>query len=252
MPESMAFRALDYSFRSPFGPPNRRSTRSALLSGIRRNDDFLIIQRPSEVGCGEQREPHHIADGREKSVRIATLTTPNKKRHAGFTLVEMVMVILVVGLLTITLGKLLNTGVIAFDEGRKVIDTLSSLRLTTERLARELRTVRRNPAVPGDFDFLAKSATSVQFRRLENDGITVTTVTINAAPPNLTLAYDTPVGSYILADQLGSLALSYLRADGTITTSNTDVAFVVIDLNLTDSNANNYPQRTRVALRNRQ
>lgn len=170
----------------------------------------------------------------------------------GFTLVEMVMVTLVVGMLVITLGTMLNTGVRAFDEGRKAIDTLSSLRLTTERLTRELRTVRRNPAAPADFDFLAKNATNVQFRRFENDGTTVTTVTITATPPNLTLAYNTPAGSYILTDQLGSLALSYLRADGTVTTSNTDVAFVVIDLNLIDSNGNNYPQRTRVALRNRQ
>ena len=172
--------------------------------------------------------------------------------QSGFTLVEMVMVILVVGMLVITLGMMLTTGVRAFDEGRKVIDTLSSLRLTTERLTRELRTVQRNATTPTDFDFLSKTATNVQFRRLENDGTTVTTVTITASPPNLTLSYNTPVGSYLLTNQLGSLALSYLRADSTVTASNTDVAFVVIDLSLTDSNGNSYPQRSRVALRNRQ
>lgn len=175
-------------------------------------------------------------------------------RHGqqGFTLVEMVMVIMVVGLLAITLGLLLNTGVRAFDEGRKVVDTLSSLRLTTERLTRELRTVRRNPAIPGDFDFIAKTATSVQFRRLENDDSTVTTVTIDTSGANLRLAYSLPTGTYTLCNQLGSLTLSYLRVDGTVTTSNTDVAFVDIDLTLIDSNGNSYPQRSRVALRNRQ
>lgn len=206
-------------------------------------------------GCGERSKPHRAAQGREKSVRFAALTTPCKKRNAGFTLVEMVMVILVVGMLVITLGMMLNTGVRAFDEGRKTIDTLSSLRLTTERLTRELRTVQRNATTPSDFDFLAMNATNVQFRRLENDGTTVTTVTITATPPNLTLAYSTPAGSYILTNLLplsGGLALSYLRADGTVTTSNTDVAFVDIDLALIDSNGNSYPQRTRVALRNRQ
>lgn len=171
----------------------------------------------------------------------------------GFTLVEMVMVILVVGMLVLTLGMLLNTGVTAFGEGRETIDTLSSLRLTTERLARELRTVQRNQTTPSDFDFLSKTATSVQFRRLESDDTTVTTVTITASPPNLTLAYDTPVGTYTLSDQLGSLTLTYLMADGaTTTTSNTDLAFVEIDLTLVDSHGNSYPQHTRVALRNRQ
>jgi hypothetical protein len=35
---------LDYSLRSPFGPPFGRSTRYALLSGFRRNDENGINQ----------------------------------------------------------------------------------------------------------------------------------------------------------------------------------------------------------------
>lgn len=175
-----------------------------------------------------------------------------KHGQRGFTLVEMVLVLLVVGLLGITLGVMLSTGVRAFNEGRQVVDTLSSLRLATERVTRELRTVRRNPAIPGDFDFIAKTGTNVQFRRLENDGTTVTTVTIDVSGNNLRLAYNQPAGTYTLSNQLGSLALSYLRADGTTTTSNTDVAFVDIELVFVDSNGNSYPQRSRVALRNQQ
>jgi len=176
---------------------------------------------------------------------------PNNQR--GFTLIELVMVIVMIGIIGTTIASLLSGGVGAFTAGRESVDTLSALRLTSERLARELRTVRRDPVTPTNFDFISRTATSAQFRRLENDGTTVTTVTIDTSGTNLRLAYTTPAGSYTLTDQLGSLALAYLQQDGaTAATGNADVAFVDIALNLTDANGNSYPQRTRVALRNRQ
>lgn len=174
----------------------------------------------------------------------------------GYSLLELVMVIVMVGLIGTTIASLLSGGVGAFNSGREAVDTLSKLRLTSERLARELRTVRRDPVTPANFDFLSRTPTSVQFRRLENDGTTVTTVTtvtIDTSGSTLRLAYSTPAGTYTLSDRLGSLTLSYLQQNGTAAaTSNADIAFVDIALSLTDANGNNYPQRTRVALRNRQ
>ncbi|MBI5041491.1 MAG: hypothetical protein HZB57_09955 [Gammaproteobacteria bacterium] len=162
------------------------------------------------------------------------------------------MVMVILGILGVTLSTLLSTGVGAFMAGNKVADTLSKLRLSSERIARELRTVRRDPAATTDFDFLSRTPTSVQFRRFENNGVTVTTVTLDTSGTNLRLAYNTPPGTFTLSDQLGSLALTYWQQDGTAATSDANVAFVVIELSLTDSNGNSYPQRTRVALRNRQ
>ena len=45
MPKSSTLKHMDYSLRSPYGPPHRRSTRSALLSGMRRDDDLVVNQR---------------------------------------------------------------------------------------------------------------------------------------------------------------------------------------------------------------
>jgi len=173
----------------------------------------------------------------------------------------MVMVLVILGILGVTLSSLLSTGVGAFMAGNEVVDTLSKLRLSSERIARELRTVRRDPTTPVNCDFRSRTTTSAQFRRLESDDVTVTTVTIDSSGANLRIAYNTPAGTFTLSDQLdtaslsppGGFALGYLQQDGvTAATSNANVAFVDIELNLTDSNGNSYPQRTRVALRNRQ
>lgn len=173
--------------------------------------------------------------------------------QCGYSLLELVMVIVMVGLIGTTIASLLSGGVGAFNSGREAVDTLSKLRLTSERLARELRTVRRDPAAPANFDFLSRTPTSVQFRRLENDGTTVTTVTIDTSGSNLRIAYSTPAGTYTLTDQLGALTFSYFQQNGTTAAiSNADVAFVDIALSLTDANGNSFPQRTRVALRNQQ
>lgn len=173
----------------------------------------------------------------------------------GYSLVELVLVMVIVGIIGVTVASLLSSGVGAFTAGREAVDTLSELRLASERIARELRTVRRDPSAPTDFDFLssvAASGNSVQFRRLENDGSTVTTVTIDTSGTDLRLAYTTPAGSYTLSERLGSITFGYLQQDGTPATGDNNVAFVEIVLSLTDANGNSYPQRTRVALRNRQ
>lgn len=179
---------------------------------------------------------------------------PGGPSERGFTLVELVMVLVVVGIVGVTLAALLSGGVSAFMAGRESVDTLSELRVVSERLVRELRTVRRDPVTPANYDFIVRTPTRVQFRRLENDGSTVTTVTIDTSGGDLRIAYDTPAGTYTLTDRLGSLTFTYLQQNG-ITAAGADnslVAFVDIELSLMDAYGNDYPQRTRVALRNRQ
>lgn len=170
-----------------------------------------------------------------------------RRRQQGFTLMEMVIALVVLGLLGSVAGYGLVGGVLAFSETTGTVKTLGKLRYANERMAREIREIRRNPVTPANYDISTMTASNLVFTR--SDGITVT---LAAAPPLVQLGYSTPALSQVLTDEVGSLSFSYLQADGsTAATGNNDIAFVDFELVLSH-NGNNYPQRSRVSLRNRQ
>jgi MSHA biogenesis protein MshO len=170
-----------------------------------------------------------------------------RKRQLGFTLIEMIISMVVLALLGAAAGYGLTGGALAFSGNADVLHTLGNLRYASERMAREVREIRRDPVTPASYDISTMTATTLAFTR--SDG---TAVTLTGAPPLLTLSYASPAGTYTLTDEVSSLSFAYYQADGsTAATGNTDVAFIEFDLVLT-RNGNNYPQRTRVALRNRQ
>ncbi len=176
-----------------------------------------------------------------------------QRANKGFTLIEMVITILILGIIGSVTGIALTEGVLAFRASNEVTDTLSKLRLASERLAREIRTVRRNPADTSSYHFTARDADSMTFQRIASDGVSVETVTIDGSGgSNITLGYGT---DYILTNQVNSFSLDYFQADGSSASAhpvNNNVAYVEFEIILTDSNGNSYPQRTRVALRNLQ
>ena len=168
-------------------------------------------------------------------------------RQRGFTLLELVVGLVVLALLGAAAGYGLIGGTLAFSNTADGIQTLGKLRYASERMAREVREIRRNPGNPALYDIGTMNATTLAFTK--SDGVTVT---LTSAPPQARLAYSTPGGTHTLTDEVSSLAFSYLQADGsTAATGNGDVAFVEVELELARS-GNNYPQRTRVALRNQQ
>jgi len=176
------------------------------------------------------------------------------RRARGFTLIELVISIVLLGIIGSVVGVGMTQSVLAFRASNDVADTLSKLRLASARLAREIRTVRRNPSDTSSYDFTARTSNQLGFNRLESDGVTVTPVTIDASSGSaVTLGYGT---DYTLTDQLNSFTFRYYQSDGTTAASayptNDDIAFVEFELVLIDSNGNPYPQRTRVALRNQQ
>jgi prepilin-type N-terminal cleavage/methylation domain-containing protein len=176
------------------------------------------------------------------------------RRAGGFTLIEMILAIMILGMLGTAAAMAIHHGTRAAMESQTRIDTLSKLRVATERLAREIRLMRRDPALPADFDILSRSTTALSFRRLDTNGSDVRTVSIDGSAPGVvTLGYDDPAGTPILTDQVSAFALTYLMADGlTETASNDDLAFIDISLTLTDTHGNAFEQRTRVGLRNRE
>ena len=170
-----------------------------------------------------------------------------KRREGGFTLLEMVIALVVLALLGAAAGYGLVGGTLAFTGTADAVQTLGKLRYASERMAREIRETRRNPASPAVYDITTMNATTLAFTK--SDGVTVT---LSGTPPLVTLAYSTPSGAHTLTDEVGTLAFSYLQSDGvTAASGNGDVAFVELELVLTRS-GNSYPQRTRISLRNQQ
>ena len=184
-----------------------------------------------------------------KNLAVTIAHNGRIKRHAshGFTLIEMVASIIIAGALAAVSVPMLSNGFRAYAATHASLLTLSKLRYATERMVREIREVRRDPANPSNYDIAVMNATTFKFKK--TDGVEVT---INK-PAQITLAYSIPnvTPSPTLTDQVDSLQFKYFKEDGkTETASKSEVAFVQISLSLIQDTAT-YPQRVRVDLRNK-
>ena len=164
-------------------------------------------------------------------------------RQRGFTLMELVISILVLGILGATAAYGIQNGVIAFQATEEALDSLGKLRYATERVSRELREIRRDPLDSSRYDITTLATDTIEF--VKQDG---TEVTLASAGGTLTLEYDDPSGAQVLTNQLNAFTLIYLDADGNVTADPAQVAFIDVQITLSDASGN-LPQRSRVALR---
>lgn len=166
----------------------------------------------------------------------------------GFTLIEMVMVIVIIGILAAFSTPLLLGTFQAFETNQTNLVTLSKLRYATERMAREIREVR----FAGGAYAIVMGPTTLQFTKNDTAG---TIVTITSAPPLVTLQYSTPAMDATLTDQVAVNGLQFVYYDinnnSGASIDATNIAYVDVALTLTDPNSGPMQQRTRVALRNR-
>jgi prepilin-type N-terminal cleavage/methylation domain-containing protein len=167
----------------------------------------------------------------------------NGHRQRGFTLMELVISILVLGLLGATAAYGIQNGVMAFQSTQQALDSLGKLRYATERVSRELREIRRDPLDSSRYDIATLGGSTIEF--VKQDG---TEVTLDVSGSNLTLEYDSPGGAHVLTDQLSAFSLAYLDADGNATADAAQVAFIDVQITLIDASGS-LPQRSRVALR---
>lgn len=168
-----------------------------------------------------------------------------RHRERGFTLIEMVMVIIVLSVLAALTWPMMLKGMQAYEGTHRSLRTLDKLRYATERLAREIRDTNLNTGA-----YVIGMASSPPLMFTKTDG---TVVTVSSAGTDLNLTYSVPaVANIALTDEYNSLAFNYFDADGAPTGSANDVRYVEITLTLTNPvNGLNYSQRTRVALRDR-
>lgn len=166
-----------------------------------------------------------------------------RAQSRGFSLIEMVAAIVVLGILVAAAAPMLANGLRAYDATTASITTLGKLRYATERLARELRETQHTGANYS----INMSLTNPQFTK--SNGVIVT---VNQVLPSVTLAYSTPVvaPAPVLVDQVSALSFAYFDLDNVATASNVNVRYVQVTLSLVQG-AGTYTQRTRVALRNK-
>ena len=165
--------------------------------------------------------------------------TPNN----GFSLIEMVVSIVVLGVLAAVTAPIFTTSMRTYVESDATLTTLSKARYATERIARELREVQYNTGT-GSFSFTAMGANNVTFTKWNG-----TTVTLNVAGTNVNMRYAPPNVTAPLTDELGTLTLTYLNTNGVAGATATTVRAIDVNLNLTNRGAT-HTQQVRVGLRN--
>ncbi len=175
------------------------------------------------------------------------MRTPARSFLRGFTLIEMTMVIVILGVLAAATAPLVANSFRAYETNQSNLVTLTKLRYATERIAREVREVAFNGT---NYQIGTMTTNTLSFTK--NDAAS-TVVTINgSAPPLVTLQYSTPAMTATLTDQVSSLQFDYCDINNTCGVALANVAYIDVVLTLTDPNS--VPpavQRTRIALRNR-
>jgi len=163
----------------------------------------------------------------------------------GFTLLELVMVMLVLSIIAGLTAPIFSQGLAATRSTRENLQTIEKLRYASERLAREIRQINYNGAgydistmVTGN---CPSSGNCLVF--IKNDSASPT-VSIGVTGSTLNLGYSSPALSATLTDEVSSLAFNYFYDPGGIVTS--------VEYTLTLQNpvtGASYSLRTRVALR---
>lgn len=169
-----------------------------------------------------------------------------RKRFCGFTLIEMVMAMVIMGIVAALAAPIFSQGLSASRLTTENLQTLAKLRYAMARMVREIRQVNYNG---GAYDITTMTASSLVFA---NTDTLSTTVSISASGGAITLGYSTPSVSAVLTDEVSSMSFAYYDGNGAVTASLVDLAFVQIDLTLQNPTTGaSYMQRTRVALRDR-
>jgi prepilin-type N-terminal cleavage/methylation domain-containing protein len=164
----------------------------------------------------------------------------------GWTLVELIMVMVIVGILAAFVGPILLNAIKAYDRTQMTVNTYGKMRYAMERMAREIAAVRRDAADTTGFDVTTMTAGTFTFFKED-----ATQVTITRAGTDLNLTY-VGTGTGLLADAVGALTFAYYRADGVAAAANaTELAFVEVSMTISDGTTD-YANRLRVALRNLQ
>ena len=140
----------------------------------------------------------------------------HRNHNRGFTLIEMVMVIVLAGIIAALGSKMLVAGFSSYQASRDLIQAQWQGTIAMERLSRDLRTIRSATAV----DLTLTPATQITF------------TDTNAIVISYTLSGTTLMrNGQPLADGVTSLGFSYIASDGKTTAATAaQTHYVVVDI----------------------
>jgi prepilin-type N-terminal cleavage/methylation domain-containing protein len=143
------------------------------------------------------------------------------KKNAGFSLIEIVMVIIIIGIIAAIASRILMQGVSAYLTNINIINSDWQGRIALERMVRDIRAIR-SPT-----DITTASASTLAFTNTSGTSISYTlsgsTITLNGN---------------VLADGIASLTFTYYDSSNAITATPSAIRYILISINVTQNNTN--------------
>src|SRR4051812_8951409 len=160
-------------------------------------------------------------------------------RSNGYTLIELVIVIMIIGILAAFVAPILTETVSSYDTSARNVEILAKMRYATERRAREIHQVRKDITNTANYDISTMTATKLVFTRPDGNHITLDTASLATEGA---LGYSSPAVTATLTDSVTSFTFTYCQINGTTcatstgaTVDKTSVAFIQIDMTLAGS-----------------
>lgn len=142
-----------------------------------------------------------------------------KKDHAGFSLIELILVIVILGVISVVVGRILFQGFQNFITGTNISNAEWSSLIAIDRMANDIHTIRSATDI--------STINSSQFVFTDTSGASVT---YQLSGSNLLR------NSQTLASGVTGFALSYANSSGAVTATASQVRYVTIAISTTFNN----------------
>lgn len=170
---------------------------------------------------------------------------PQAHRQAGFTLFEITISVVLLGLLGVVGSTMISSSVITTQLQSRNQQTYASARYAMERMRRDIREIAFDTD-SGNVSITVMNTSQLVFDKSGPAGLSP--ISLNYSGSTLTLT--TAAGSGILASELSAFALDYLDASGQSTPNANDVRAIRVAMTISAPQAQTLSLSTTIALRN--